>query len=43
MQNLGYLLGVFASVWALVFFYVLWLMAKERKLRREIESLKDKG
>ena len=42
MQNLGYLLGVFASVWALVFFYVLWLMTKERKLRREIESLKSK-
>ena len=42
MQNLVYLLGAFTSVWALVFFYVLWLTAKEGKLRQEIELLKTK-
>jgi len=42
MQNIGYLLGAFIAVWALVFAYVLWLILRQKKLRQEIESLKKK-
>lgn len=43
MQNLGYLLATFIVAWALVFGYVLWLIARERGLRQEIEALKEGG
>jgi len=43
MQNLGYLLAVFIVVWALVFGYVFWVIARQRKLRQEIESLTERG
>ena len=41
MQNLGYLLAAFIVVWALVFGYVFWIIARQRKLRQEIESLRE--
>ena len=40
MENAGYLFAAFAVVWAFVFGYVLLLLNRQRKLRREIESLK---
>lgn len=40
MEHIGYLLAVFLTTWALLFFYVIRLTLKERKLRREITSLK---
>lgn len=43
MQNLGYFLAAFIVVWALVFGYVLWLFARQGKLRQEIESLKERN
>ncbi|MDP2931927.1 MAG: CcmD family protein [Chloroflexota bacterium] len=41
MENAGYLLAAFTLVWALVFGYVIVLFARERGLRKEIESLKE--
>jgi len=40
MENAGYLLAAFTIIWALVFGYVLLLFNRQRKLRREINSLK---
>jgi len=40
MENAGYLIAAFAIVWAVIFGYVLLLLNSQRKLRREIDSLK---
>ena len=41
MENAGYLFAAFAIVWAVVFGYVLLLFNRQRRLRREINSLKE--
>ena len=41
MENAGYLLTAFGIVWAVTFGYVLLLLNRQRKLRREINSLKE--
>jgi CcmD family protein len=41
MENAGYVFAAFAIAWALVFGYVLLLINREGKLRREIKSLKE--
>lgn len=41
MENAGYLLAAFTIIWAVVFGYVLSLFIRQRKLRREINSLKE--
>ncbi len=41
MENLGYLLAAFTIVWAVVFGYVLLLINRQRRLQREIDSLKE--
>ncbi len=41
MENAGYLFAAFAIVWAVVFGYVLLLLDRQKKLRREIDSLKE--
>jgi CcmD family protein len=47
MENAGYLFAAFAIVWAVVFGYVLSLFNRQRRLKREInllkEALKEKG
>jgi CcmD family protein len=47
MENLGYLWAAFTIVWAVVFGYVLLLINRQRRLRRDInslrEALKEKG
>ena len=43
MENLGYFLAAFIIVWALVFGYVLWLSARQCKLRQDIKSLCEKA
>ena len=47
MENAGYLFAAFTIVWAVVFGYVLLLFNRQRRLRREIntirEVLKEKG
>ncbi len=41
MENAGYLFAAFGIVWAVVFGYVLLLFNRQRRLRRDIESLKE--
>ncbi len=41
MENVGYLFAAFAIVWAVIFGYVLLLLNSQRRLRREIDSLKE--
>ena len=41
MENAGYLFAAFSIVWAVVFGYVLLLFNRQRRLRREIDSLKE--
>ncbi len=41
IENAGYLFAAFSIVWAVVFGYVLLLFNRQRRLRREINSLKE--
>ena len=40
MENTAYLFAAFTIIWALVFGYILFLFNRQRKLRRDIDSLK---
>jgi len=40
MQNAAYLFAAFTIIWAVVFGYVLSLFNRQRRLSREIDSLK---
>ena len=41
MENAGYLLAAFTLIWAFVFGYVLMLINRQRRLKREIELMKE--
>jgi CcmD family protein len=41
MQNAGYILAAFSIIWAVLFGYVLVLITREARLRRDIKSLKE--
>ncbi len=41
MENAGYIFAAFSIVWAVVFGYILLLFNRQRRLRREIKSLKE--
>ena len=41
MENAGYLFAAFTVIWAAVFGYVLFVFNRQRRLRREIDSLKE--
>ena len=41
MENAEYIFAAFAIVWVVVFGYVLSLFNRQRRLRREIDSLKE--
>ena len=41
MENAGYLLTAFSIAWAVVFGYILLLLNRQRRLRQEIDSLKE--
>jgi CcmD family protein len=41
MENAGFMLAAFAVAWAVVFGYVFLLINGQRRLRREIRSLKE--
>ncbi len=41
MENAGYIFAAFTIVWVAVFGYVLSLLNRQRKLRGEIDSLKE--
>ena len=40
MENAGYLFAAFGVIWALVFAYVFILLNRQKKMRKEIDSLK---
>lgn len=41
MDNLSYLFAAFAVIWVGLFAYILILVQKQRKLRRDIDWLKE--
>lgn len=41
MENAGYLFTAFSAIWAAVFGYVFVLSNRQKKLQREIDSLKE--
>ena len=41
MENLGYLFATYTIIWAVIFGYVFFLYYKQRKLRRQMDWLKD--
>lgn len=41
MDNLGYLFAAYTIIWAVVFGYVFFLYYKQRKLRQQMDLLKD--
>jgi CcmD family protein len=42
MEHLGYLFAGFAVFWAGLFAYLLWLQARLRSVRRELERLEER-
>ena len=41
MENAGYLFAAFTVIWAVLFGYVFTLIQRQKKLRREIDLLKE--
>ncbi len=41
MENAGYLFAAYTVIWAVVFGYVLSLFYKQRRLRQEIDALRE--
>ncbi|MFC1942293.1 CcmD family protein [Chloroflexota bacterium] len=41
MENAGFLFAAFSIIWAFVFVYVLVLVNRQKKLKREIDLLKE--
>ncbi len=41
MENSGYFFATFAIIWAALFAYVFILVGRQRRLKREVESLKE--
>ncbi len=41
MENAGYIFAAFTIAWAVVFGYVLILFNRQRRLRREIDLMKE--
>jgi len=41
MENGGYLFAAFSVIWVLLLGYVFVLINRQRRLRREIDSLKE--
>ena len=41
MENAGYLFAAYAIVWGVVFGYIVVLFNRQRRLQRELDSLKD--
>lgn len=42
MENGGYLFAAFAIVWAVLFAYILLLANRQRRLKKEVDSLKER-
>ncbi len=42
MENAGYLFAAYTVIWAVVFGYVLSLFYRQRRLRKEIDALRER-
>jgi CcmD family protein len=42
MENAGYFFAAFAIVWGVLFAYIFLLAARQRQLKRKIDSLRDR-
>jgi CcmD family protein len=42
MENLGYLVAAYSVIWLAISIYVFILYRRQRQLRQEIDSLKEK-
>jgi CcmD family protein len=40
LDNLGYLFAVYSVIWIVLFVYVLFLLNNQKRLKREIDSLR---
>jgi len=41
MENLGYLFAAYTIIWAVIFGYVLFMRMKQRKLKHQIDLLRE--
>ena len=41
MENAGYLFAAYTVIWAVAFGYVFYLFSRQRRLRQEIDSLRE--
>ncbi|MFC1987541.1 CcmD family protein [Chloroflexota bacterium] len=41
MENAGYIFAAFSVIWLVVFGYLLLLSSRQKRLKREIESLEE--
>jgi CcmD family protein len=42
MENLGYLVAAYTIIWVVLAIYIFTLYRNQRRLRQEIDSLKEK-
>ncbi len=43
MENLGYLFAAFTVIWVVVFGYLLILMNRQKKLKKMLEQIENRG
>lgn len=41
MQDAGYIFGAYAVIWMVIFGYIIAILSRQTKLRREIQLLKN--
>ena len=41
MENTGYLVAAYTIIWAVVFGYLLYMQWKQRRLRQQLDRLRD--
>lgn len=41
MENLAYLFAAYAVIWAVVFGYILFIQRKQKKLKQQIDLLRE--
>jgi CcmD family protein len=41
MENSGYLVAAYTIIWAVVFGYLLYMQWKQRKLRQQLDRLRE--
>jgi len=41
VENTGYLIAAYTIIWVVILGYIFYLLHKQRKLRQQMDSLKD--